>query len=228
MFLYYFERVLRQAANDPSLTLPYWDDATDPRLAAAFRDQTYVDEPARRCRTRSTSPRGAPTLNAGTAGLAAAATSSANAMQATTRADFEQRLEATPHGAVHCAIVTGGCPNGLMGSVPVAALDPIFYLHHANIDRLYECWLQVDETRACPPAGPSSIALFLRGRRRQRETAPGARHADHQPDRLQLFRRRRRLPAGPGSAVGRPHRPGGSGARGRSRWRRRRAPAGSS
>lgn len=37
-----------------------------------------------------------------------------------------------------------------MGSVPVAALDPIFYLHHANIDRLYECWLRVDMNARLP------------------------------------------------------------------------------
>ena len=37
-----------------------------------------------------------------------------------------------------------------MGAVPVAAIDPVFYLHHANIDRLYECWLQVDEAARLP------------------------------------------------------------------------------
>ena len=52
-----------------------------------------------------------------------------------------------------------------MGAVPVAALDPVFYLHHANIDRLYDCWLQVDEAgrlptdQACSIGGiPSSTA----------------------------------------------------------------------
>ena len=37
-----------------------------------------------------------------------------------------------------------------MGFVPTAALDPIFYLHHSNIDRLYECWLKVDEAARLP------------------------------------------------------------------------------
>ena len=150
MALYYFERVLQQAANDPTLTLPYWDYATDAKLPLALRRKTYVNEsgatvanPLRVAARRAN-------LNSGKAGLASATTSSANAMLATTRADFEKRLEATPHGAVHCAIPEGGCPNGLMGAVPVAAIDPVFYLHHANIDRLYECWLQVDEAARLP------------------------------------------------------------------------------
>ena len=43
MYLYYFERVLRQASGDPYLTLPYWDYGADPLLPAAFRDATYVN-----------------------------------------------------------------------------------------------------------------------------------------------------------------------------------------
>lgn len=149
MFLYYFERVLRQAANDPNLTLPYWDYSTTPRLPAALRDATYLNENGRRVPNplRIESRRAA--LNAGTAQLASSVTSSTNAMRATTRSQFETRIEATPHGAVHCAIA-GGCPTGLMGSVPASALDPVFYLHHANIDRLYECWLSVNQSARLP------------------------------------------------------------------------------
>src|SRR5262249_31066174 len=69
-------------------------------------------------------------------------------------------LQQTPHGSVHCAMVTGSCPNGLMGSVPVSALDPIFYAHHTNIDRLYECWLKVDETARLPSNATHLNAQF--------------------------------------------------------------------
>ena len=37
-----------------------------------------------------------------------------------------------------------------MGAVPASALDPIFYAHHTNIDRLYECWLNVNEAARLP------------------------------------------------------------------------------
>ena len=40
------------------------------------------------------------------------------------------------HNAVHIFI------PGHMRIVPSASNDPIFYLHHANVDRLFENWLQ--------------------------------------------------------------------------------------
>lgn len=45
------------------------------------------------------------------------------------------RLESRPHDLVHVAI------GGAMGDPRTAALDPIFWLHHANIDRLWQVWL---------------------------------------------------------------------------------------
>lgn len=44
------------------------------------------------------------------------------------------RVEDLPHNAVHSQI------GGLMGNPNYAALDPIFWLHHSNIDRLWEVW----------------------------------------------------------------------------------------
>jgi tyrosinase len=49
-------------------------------------------------------------------------------------------LEATPHGAMHVAV--GRPPDGWMRSFVKAPLDPIFWLHHCNIDRLWEVWIQ--------------------------------------------------------------------------------------
>jgi tyrosinase len=45
-------------------------------------------------------------------------------------------LEQTPHGDVHVQV------GGNMGFFDTAALDPIFWLHHANIDRLWDVWLR--------------------------------------------------------------------------------------
>ncbi|MEA2874385.1 MAG: hypothetical protein QOH67_4367, partial [Hyphomicrobiales bacterium] len=149
MYLWYFERVLQQAAGDMSLRLPFWDYATDPTLPAAYRDATYVNEsgstvpnPLRVAARQSG-------LNAGTSSLASGTTSAASAMTATSYGPFNGSLENGPHGPVHCA-VGGGCGVGLMGAVPAAALDPIFYAHHTNIDRLYECWLRVNEPARLP------------------------------------------------------------------------------
>lgn len=46
-------------------------------------------------------------------------------------------LEITPHGSVH--VFVGG-PDGKMSDFNQAAADPIFWLHHANLDRLWEVW----------------------------------------------------------------------------------------
>lgn len=47
------------------------------------------------------------------------------------------RLEQTPHGSMHVAV---GGPGGWMSGFNTAGLDPLFWLHHANIDRLWVVW----------------------------------------------------------------------------------------
>ncbi len=56
-------------------------------------------------------------------------------------------LERQVHDAVHGLI---GGSTGLMVRPETAAQDPIFWLHHANIDRLWERWLQLGGGRANP------------------------------------------------------------------------------
>jgi hypothetical protein len=52
---------------------------------------------------------------------------------------FKGDLEKQPHDIIH------GWVGGLMNNPDTAALDPIFWLHHANIDRLWEAWrIQTD------------------------------------------------------------------------------------
>src|SRR5215469_1725881 len=46
-------------------------------------------------------------------------------------------LERVPHGSVHVAV---GGDTGWMSAFDTAALDPIFWLHHCNVDRLWEVW----------------------------------------------------------------------------------------
>ncbi len=57
-------------------------------------------------------------------------------------------LEQNPHNMVHNE-VGGQVSNtlwGLMADPGLAGLDPIFYLHHANIDRLWASWNQAGNT----------------------------------------------------------------------------------
>jgi tyrosinase len=53
-------------------------------------------------------------------------------------------LETTPHGSMHVAV------GGLMGRFNTAGLDPIFWLHHSNIDRLWVVWRQRDPQHPDP------------------------------------------------------------------------------
>jgi tyrosinase len=75
-------------------------------------------------------------------------------------------IETQPHDWVH-GLVGGGDPQnpdipGLMSDPDTAALDPIFWLHHANIDRLWQVWRQNPSSHINPPApnwikGPANI-----------------------------------------------------------------------
>ncbi len=56
-------------------------------------------------------------------------------------------LEQQPHNGVHTSVGGGSRSRnplvwGLMTNPDTAALDPIFWLHHANIDRLWSAWLR--------------------------------------------------------------------------------------
>jgi tyrosinase len=50
-------------------------------------------------------------------------------------------LEQTPHNVVHGGV---GGARGLMSAFDTAPLDPVFWMHHANIDRLWADWLKQD------------------------------------------------------------------------------------
>ena len=113
MYLYFFERVLQQAANDPTLTLPYWDYATDREAAAGLARQDLRQRKWRRpCRTRSGSKRGARRSTPARRGLPRPPPPRLTRCWPRRAPQFEKRIEATPHGAVHCAIPEADARTG--------------------------------------------------------------------------------------------------------------------
>jgi tyrosinase len=67
-------------------------------------------------------------------------------------------IETQPHDWVH-GLIGGANPQnrrlpGLMSDPDTAGLDPIFWLHHANIDRLWEVWRRNPPAHV-DPAGPN-------------------------------------------------------------------------
>jgi len=142
MFLYYFERIVRQASGDPAFALPYWgySPSGDRALPLPFRSPANATNPlyvsARRVAINAGSP------------IAPSAVDAGAALGQLTFDPFSFSLEGTPHGVVHGAV------GGWMGSVPTAGQDPIFWLHHANIDRLWDVWIGSGGGRINPTDAP--------------------------------------------------------------------------
>lgn len=156
MYLYFFEQVLQAAANDPTLRLPYWDTSAARRIPAILREPQWLDQGVVKPNPLHTPLRRA-ALNEGSGQLAQEIVDTEGAFAQSRFEDFAALLEEAPHGNVHCAIGIANCGTGLMGHPATAAQDPIFWLHHANIDRLYECWLQGAATRY--PNDPAHLNL---------------------------------------------------------------------
>ncbi|MDN5204915.1 tyrosinase family protein [Fulvivirgaceae bacterium BMA10] len=159
IYLYYFERIVRDASGDTNWSLPYWNYSDNPdfrRLPEVFRLPT-TNNPLYNSERNSRINSGS-RLNPSDVSYEAAFsrinfTSSTGSGQSfggqrVTRpshfAGPHGRIENQPHDVVHMGI------GGWMSDPNTAAQDPIFWLHHANIDRLWEKWLELGNGRANP------------------------------------------------------------------------------
>jgi tyrosinase len=181
MYLYWFEQMIRAAIqNLPDIddetkrtwALPYWNysnpdenDNSRRKLPKAFLDVTLPDgitpnplrDPTRSINDGSAmrpevvrlAQALAPVTFAGPGGFAGGKTGFNHFFEDPNAAGGP--LEQTPHGAVHVQV------GGNMGLFEFAALDPIFWLHHANIDRLWDVWLRQ------PGRANSTEAAWLTG-----------------------------------------------------------------
>jgi len=153
MQLYWFERIVRDLGEYPDFALPYWDyfDPAQRTLPEPFRTPA---DPANPLWVELRDP----DLNAG--GVPPLSPRDENAVFGNQCAGFagtdfflaSDSLEGVPHNQVH-GWVGGGFANppmvGMMSSPLTSAQDPIFWFHHANMDRLWESWLALGN--ANPP-----------------------------------------------------------------------------
>lgn len=163
MYLYYFERIVRaevvRQGGPDYWALPFWDysNPAHAALPPAFRQATMPDGSANPLFVTER----VPAANAG-GQLPPSVTSADDALAftgympppapgfgggITTPSHFfmaHGQLEFTPHNDVHAVI------NGWMGDADLAALDPLFWLHHCNIDRLWAVWLAQGGGRVNP------------------------------------------------------------------------------
>jgi tyrosinase len=126
-YIYYFEKQLRLVSGDNALALPYWDWYTSPTIPAEFTD------PA------SGNPLYCPRLNNNVYSaldLSPFASTTVNFQRGTTNS-FEEKFELAPHNPVHNIL-------GNTMATMQSPRDPIFYLHHCNVDRLWHAWALPD------------------------------------------------------------------------------------
>lgn len=139
-FLAYFEKMLQQMSGDPTLALPYWDYYTHPDIPAIFASPTLGDGSPN---PLYWSNRASSTVT----GLVYAPFDPSVTTFADTQPNddtYESIVEENPHGEVHDAI------GGDMGAVPTAAVDPVFWVHHCNVDRLWSAWVAAGGGRRMP------------------------------------------------------------------------------
>jgi tyrosinase len=149
-YLYYFEETCRSVLNDPSFALPYWDwTGSNGVIPAQFYDVDQLRPEYWRDRSDMRSPRGM-VRTAATRDLrknVGLLTDKDNgrdftpdkllaALQKSNFDVFARGIEGTQHNAVHKIC---GAAGGHMGNL-MSPLDPIFWLHHCNVDRLWAQW----------------------------------------------------------------------------------------
>jgi tyrosinase len=132
-FLYLLERQLREVSGLSTLTIPYWDYYKYTTLPAEFTDDSgdnplYLDRLNTDVRESLT--------------LSPFSSTFTNFQRGLTFA-FETHLEIQPHGPIHNII------GGMLGTMK-SPLDPVFWLHHANIDRLWAAWAAAGGGRQIP------------------------------------------------------------------------------
>ena len=143
-----FERLCRELSGKPDFALPYWDWTADRQFPAAFAAGNGAANPLNdvrpgvargfRLADDMVGPQvmsrilNSPDFEA----FGSTRPSGQNGIgrQWQQREGSRTELEFNPHDGVHQAI------GGTMAIVNQSSRDPIFYLHHSNVDRLWTAW----------------------------------------------------------------------------------------
>ncbi|KAJ0836553.1 putative catechol oxidase [Helianthus annuus] len=171
-YLYFFEKICGKLIDDPSFAIPFWnwdapDGMTIPKIYTdkksplydTFREARHqppsivdldfngVDENLSRSKQVSTN------LTIMYRQMVSSAKTASLFMGNPYRAGDEVpgggSLESIPHGPVHVWTGDSTQPNGEdMGNFYSAGRDPLFYAHHANVDRMWSVWKTLGGRRA--------------------------------------------------------------------------------
>lgn len=137
MYLFYFERICRKLSGDDTFALPYWgySDAADRSIPVGFRN------PAGKAANALWHER-VPSLNApnGTPQMPASRLNF-DYLKINDFWSAHRQVESSPHGDVHILVGLAGSTAYDMRFVGRAPRDPVFWIHHCEIDRCWEHYL---------------------------------------------------------------------------------------
>jgi hypothetical protein len=156
MYTWYLEKIVRELSGKDDFAIPYWNygskDGKDNFMPEQIRNKSgSLFAPARYSilnNGQSILPDQVDQIQLALGEL------QTNPSFAGT-AGFSKNLEGSPHGYMH-DLIGGEYANptesyfneiyqlenysGLMANVPSAGFDPVFWLHHSMIDRIWESW----------------------------------------------------------------------------------------
>ncbi|CAM1373230.1 tyrosinase family protein [Tenacibaculum xiamenense] len=152
MYIWYFEQIVRELSGKQDFALPYWNYGQDNIMPEKIRQKgSSLFESARY--TILNQGQSIPKDKAATIRLSIQELK--NNPIFVSDAGFSKMMEINPHGFMHDLI--GGTyaepkpelffnqiyqkeESGLMALVPSAGFDPVFWLHHSMVDRIWESW----------------------------------------------------------------------------------------
>ncbi|KAJ3270830.1 hypothetical protein HDV01_007379 [Terramyces sp. JEL0728] len=151
IFLHYYEKALQSI--DPSVTLPYWDwsqDSQNPLASDVLALSSFgVSVDGSGCVTGGHLSGWSSAVNGGclkrcsASGQALYGSNSVVYLMNSSPnyASLNRQIQDAPHAAVH-NVIGGRCNDGGVGDFYTmsSAGDPIFYMHHAMVDKIWMMW----------------------------------------------------------------------------------------
>ena len=168
LMLAQFEGVIREVLQDEEFSLPYWNPLTenpdDLIVPAAFRVPGTTLYNGTRW----------PWVNGGDRiDVLYREWINLSALNETIYIDspngklgFNPRMDQNPHFFTHFAL------GGDMAEFSTVGGDPMFYLHHANMDRIWESWSRLGNKNPTDPRVPQSSVLVHGDRSNKRADLP--------------------------------------------------------
>ncbi len=162
MYVFFFEQIIRKVSGNATFTLPYWNyTKAGPTYGVIPPEFTRMGDPTFGslfvAKRNPGVNAGSPIAGPGVLNLNSLAQCGYGASGAL--AGFNQTLDSGLHGTVHVRV--GNTTN--LGAVPWAAGDPVFWVHHCMIDRLWASWNAAGRSNPTDPAFLNKTFTFADG-----------------------------------------------------------------